>query len=266
MMAKQQAHFDQSMKEVHKTILKRIKETEQDMNNDIAEVKVCFDKMESYLDSWFVKCGQEINLTMAGLKSNQTVLQNIDANAQTVIEAQNAGMHHFDEQMVYYSNVITTEVLKEVRKGEVQLQTKVDALEALMKDQFKAANIYCYDNFNWLHRELFPGSAEVRMPKQVIPDPIHDFVQPAQECTQFWTESQDQSVVGAEPDIQIVEESPPPAHKRRRYGEDPPALRSDSNREIDEVWSPISKSIILDTFKLVDLANENRWEHYGMEE
>ncbi|KAK8969465.1 Villin-4 [Platanthera guangdongensis] len=118
MMAKQQAHFDKSLK----IVLDKVKEVEQDMNNDLADINVHFDKLETNLDTWLVQ------------------------------------------------------------------------------------------------------------------------------------------------DTELVEDIPQPETKKRRFGEGPSAHRSDPNRELCEVWSSISKGIILDTFTLVNMGSEDRWKYYSMAE
>ncbi|KAK8944311.1 hypothetical protein KSP39_PZI007544 [Platanthera zijinensis] len=135
MMVRQQAHFDHSLKKV----LNQVKGTKQDMNNRLTEVKVCFGKLESTLDTWFIQGGQTIIHTINGLKSNLNVLNNVDENAKTIIIAQNVGMHYFDEQMVHYCNGITKVVIEEVRKGEIELKGNVNVTEATKQQHHTTA-------------------------------------------------------------------------------------------------------------------------------
>ncbi|KAK8921951.1 hypothetical protein KSP39_PZI020370 [Platanthera zijinensis] len=110
-----------------------------------------------------------------------------------------------------------------------------------------------------LHLNPIAQQSSAQMPS-FSPRP-ENFEAPPAEYSQVWS-------------YQEMHQIPPPeipAHKKRKYGDGAFASRSTpmqehAVREFAEIWSPTSKSLILDTLKLVIDFNENRNDHYNSHE
>jgi len=172
----------------------------------------------------------------------------------------------------------------EVRKGEklvkdyleaseqrvsAKLESQMAELRKDVQQQIQSVKFHTYDTSVWMHNQLFHDIPldPTKIPQHLHPNPVRT----AQPTFSPAPESSEAPPAHYS-EVWESEKSIPTRERKRKYGEGPSASRSvpksssQPESEHAEVWSPTSKSIILDTLKLVNDLGAKRDDYYSYSE
>ncbi|KAK8954384.1 Constitutive photomorphogenesis protein 10 [Platanthera zijinensis] len=284
MLTQLREHFDKFLKEV----TEKVTALEKKMSRGFAEIQHNTDEFKRLLQIG----GKTTNHTITSI--GQVMDQSVTlANNQIQLEKKTQE-HNFktcEEVETFKKDVIAT-LTVEVRKGEDKVKEVLDKKILEMKNQWDAqlkgistdvqkqihgVKFHTYDTAVWMNNQIlpdFPVNPNEAPPPQLNPticmptfSPRPELYEaPPEDSSHIWASDQQEHPQKIPPEVQVP--------KIRKYGEGASASRSfpiheaekRKAQEFAEVWSPTSKSLILETLKLVVDYNEDKNAHYSPQE